>query len=115
MTTPSRQAPLSGAERKYLRSLAHHLRPLVYIGKTGLTPSVLAAIDQALERHELIKLRFQDGKDIKQQLAQTIAQESHSEIIGAVGHVYMFYRQHPNVEKRQIRLERRGATSDTTA
>lgn len=95
---------LTGAERKYLRGLAHHLKPLAQIGKTGVTPNVLAAIDEALEHHELIKVRFLDFKDQKRQLSQTIADHVDGEIIGSVGHVFMFYRQHPDPEKRKVHL-----------
>ena len=106
MTTTSDTPPLTGAERKYLRGLAHHLDPVVHIGKTGLAPSVLSALDEALEHHELIKVRFQDFKDQKRELAQTIAQESHSAIVGSIGHIFMFYRQHPDPEKRKIKIKR---------
>lgn len=101
---PVDKPALTGAERKYLRGLAHHLKPLAQIGKTGLTSNVLAAIDEALEHHELIKVRFLDFKDQKRQLSQTIAEYLNSEIIGSVGHVFMFYRQHPDPEKRKIHL-----------
>jgi RNA-binding protein len=104
MPTPLDTPRLTGAERKYLRGLAHHLNPLVQIGKAGLTPTVGATIDQALAHHELIKVRFLDFKDHKRELAQTIAQESQSEIVGSVGHVFIFYRQHPEPDKRQIQL-----------
>jgi len=98
------QSPLTGSQRKYLRGLAHHLKPLAQVGKTGLTPNVLAAIDEALEHHELIKVRFLDFKDQKHQLAQTIATYANSEMIGSIGHVCMFYRQHPDPQKRKIHL-----------
>ena len=104
MTTPSEPRPLKGSERKYLRGLAHPLKPVVHVGKTGLTPNVLAAIDEALEHHELIKIRFQDFKDQKREFAETIAQESRSEVVGTVGHIVMFYRQQPDPEKREIRI-----------
>jgi RNA-binding protein len=102
MTMPSQPSTLTGSERKYLRALAHHLKPVVQIGKTGLAPNVLDAIDHALEHHELIKVRFLDFKDQKRELAATIVQASHSDLIGAVGHVLMFYRQHPDPDKRKI-------------
>ena len=104
MTTASQPLPLTGSERRYLRALAHHLKPIVQIGKAGLTPQVLTAIDHALNQHELIKVRFLDGKEQKQAVAQTIAQTSCSAFVGAVGHVCLFYRQHHDPEKRQIRL-----------
>ena len=107
MTPPSEPPVLKGSERKYLRSLAHHLKPVVHIGKTGLSPSVMAAIDEALEHHELIKIRFQDFKDQKRELSQTVVQESNCALVGSVGHIYMFYRQHPDPEKRKIKLPER--------
>lgn len=104
ISTSPDQAALKGSERKYLRGLAHHLKPLAQVGKTGLTPNVLAAIDEALEHHELIKVRFLDFKEQKRQLAQTIAAHSNSAIVGSVGHVFIFYRQHPEPEKRKVQL-----------
>ena len=104
MTAPIEARPLKGSDRKYLRGLAHHLKPVVHVGKTGLTPSVLAAIDEALDHHELIKIRFQDFKDQKRELSETIAQTSNSHIVGSVGHIFMFYRQHTDPDKREIRL-----------
>ena len=104
MTASSEPRPLKGSDRKYLRGLAHRLKPVVYVGKTGLTPSVLAAIDEALEHHELIKIRFQGFKDQKREFAETIAQDSRSEVVGTVGHIVIFYRQQPDPEKREIRI-----------
>ena len=102
--TAAPQPVLSGVDRTYLRGVAHHLQPIVQIGKAGLTPQVLAAIEQALEHHELIKIRFLAYKEEKRQLSQHIAQTLHSELIGLVGHVSMFYRQHPEPDKRKIQL-----------
>jgi RNA-binding protein len=104
MTRDPHHAPLTGSQRRYLRSQAHHLQPVVQIGKTGLAPNVLAAVDRALEQHELIKVRFQDFKAQKRELSRAIAQASNSELIGAVGHVCLFYRRHPDPDKRKIHL-----------
>ena len=104
MTTPRERAKRIGSERRYLRSIAHHLQPVVHIGKTGITPNVLAEIDRALEHHELIKVRFLDFKEEKKTLSQTIAAETHSEKVGLVGHIAIFYRQHPDPEKRSVSI-----------
>src|SRR5690349_9131036 len=50
-------APLTGKQKSHLRSLAHALKPVVQIGHQGLTAGVVAALDVALERHELIKAK----------------------------------------------------------
>ena len=104
MPTATPQPTLSGAERIYLRGVGHHLQPVVQIGKAGLTPEVLAALDTALAHHELIKVRFLGYKEEKRTLAQDIAQTLYSELIGIVGHVSLFYRQHPEPDKRRIQL-----------
>ena len=48
----------TGSDRKYLRQLAHPLKPLVQIGSSGVTDALIAAVDTALRDHELIKIRF---------------------------------------------------------
>jgi RNA-binding protein len=95
---------LKGFQKKYLRGLAHHLNPLVIIGKAGLGESVLSSLDKALDNHELIKVKFNDFKDRKKEISQEIEEKTESEVVGAIGHVVMFYRQQPKEDKRKIRL-----------
>ncbi len=97
---------LKGADRRYLRSLAHPLTPCVQIGKAGLTPAVLAQVEQNLLAHELIKVRFVDHRDEKKALAAEIASATGSALAGMVGHIAIFYRPHPHPEKQRIRLPR---------
>ena len=49
---------LRGAQRKYLRGLANLMQPIVYIGKNGLSGAVIAAIDEGMDDHELVKIKF---------------------------------------------------------
>jgi len=102
MTGEHEQAKLIGSDRRYLRSIAHHLQPVVHIGKTGVTTNVLAEIDRALEQHELIKVRFLDFKEDKKVLSQSIAADTRSEMVGMVGHISLFYRQNPDPERHHI-------------
>jgi RNA-binding protein len=80
-------------QKRYLRGLAHTLKPIVMIGNKGLTDSVIAEIDNALNHHELIKVRVsgQEKADRTQMLAE-IADKSHSELIQVIGHIGGFYR-----------------------
>lgn len=96
-------AELSGTQKKYLRGLAHHQKPLVQLGKNGLTDAVLQSIDEALDVHELIKVRLA-GADGKKELAQEIADRTGSSRVGLVGHVVTLYRRQPDPEKRTIEL-----------
>jgi len=96
--------PLTGTQRKYLRGLAHSLRPVIMVGKNGITTELIKAVDEALSTHELIKVKFVDFKEDKKQLSQDIAEGTSSEAAGLIGNVAIFYRQQPDKEKRKITL-----------
>lgn len=93
---------LTGKQKSYLRGLAHNLSPVVQIGKNGLTDSMLDQIDEALQKHELIKVKYVDWKDEKKELSQKISEKLKCEICGSIGHVYIFFRQNSDPEKRKI-------------
>ncbi|MCA9606841.1 MAG: ribosome assembly RNA-binding protein YhbY [Myxococcales bacterium] len=89
--------PLRGAQKRYLRGLAHHLEPIVQIGKAGITDALVAATDRALTDHELIKVKLpQVEKAERQELAATLEQRSGAELAGLTGRVALLYRRHPN-------------------
>jgi RNA-binding protein len=95
---------LTSAQRQFLRKLAHALKPVVQIGKNGLSDSVFAAADQELDSHELIKVKFVDFQDQRREFAQELATRSKAELIGVIGNIAIMYRQNPDPEKRKIRL-----------
>jgi RNA-binding protein len=96
---------LKGSQKKYLRAQAHHLKPLVMVGARGLTNQVIASVDAALQDHELIKVKFGDFKEEKKEISEKIARATRSEFLGIIGHIAIFYRQHPQPEKRKIKIE----------
>lgn len=95
---------LSNAQRAYLRSLANELKPVVQIGKQGLSAQVLDKVDQELAAHELIKVKFLDYKDERRDIAAEIADRLGSNLVAVIGHVAIFYRESSDAEKRQIVL-----------
>lgn len=95
---------LRGTGRKYLRGLAHGLRPVVQIGKEGLTAAILAAIRDALSNTELIKVRVVADKDEKRGIAQSIDLAAGTTCVGIVGHILILYREHPDAGRRTIRI-----------
>jgi RNA-binding protein len=97
-------ALLSGAQRKFLRGMANRLEALIIVGKQGASDSLIGATDAELSAHELIKVRFNEHKDEKDALAEQIAEGTGAEIVGRIGHVVILYRQHPDPEKRCIKL-----------
>lgn len=98
---------LKGYQKKYLKSQAHHLDPVVMIGQKGVTESLIEKVDSSLASHELIKVRFQEFKKEKKRLAGEIANRTSSYVVDILGHVAILYRQHPDAEKRKIDLPRK--------
>ena len=92
---------LSSKDRAYLRSEAQELSPVVYIGKNGLTDSVVAALDEALSAHELVKVRFQASKDETRPISETLAEKTESTLVATTGFTAVFYRRNPDPEKRK--------------
>ena len=95
---------MNSADRKYLRSLAHHLKPVAQVGKAGVTDGVVQSVADALKGGELIKVRFLERKEEKDELSTVIAERTGSERVGIIGHIAILYRQHPDPEKRKIHL-----------
>ncbi|RKZ86714.1 MAG: ribosome assembly RNA-binding protein YhbY [Gammaproteobacteria bacterium] len=80
-------------QKRYLRGLAHPIKPVVMIGNKGLTDTVLAEIDNALEHHELIKVRVSGlEKADRTAMCNDIALKTSSNLIMIIGHIGGFYR-----------------------
>ena len=103
---------LKGYQKKYLKGLAHGMKPLAFVGQKGLSPTVSQAIDDSLATHELIKVKFIDfkEKDQKEEITHAIEQETASELVGIIGHIAIFYREQPDPEKRKIEVPKRLTT-----
>lgn len=95
------ESSLQGFQRRYLRKLAHGLRPVVHVGTGGIRPSLLDALDQALETHELVKVRLHEPED-KKGLARELAERSGAELCGLVGHTAILYRPHPDEPRIEL-------------
>lgn len=95
---------LKGSQRKYLRGLAHDLKPLVQVGKEGVSPSVLDAIDRALEAHELVKVQIMAERDKRKTMAEEIEKGTNSDCAGQIGKMAIFYRQQPDEKRQKIIL-----------
>jgi RNA-binding protein len=92
---------LTSPQRKHLRSLAHNLKPVVQVGQHGVSDAVVAAVNQALLDHELIKVRLYEPED-KRGTSQELANKTGAHLAGLIGHTVILYRAHP--EKPKIRL-----------
>ncbi len=95
---------LKGSQRKYLRSLAHHLKPVVMVGRNGVGAQLIKSVNTALNDHELIKVKFVEFKEDKKEISAQIEQATKSEVVGIIGNIAIFFRQHPQTEQRKIKI-----------
>ena len=68
------------------------------VGKAGLSPEFLSALEQELRRHELVKVKFDEFKEQKKELAPELAEKSSSHLVTRVGNVVVLYRPKPAEE-----------------
>ena len=100
---------LKGFQKRFLRGLAHSFKPVVFVGQKGFTTTLVKAMKDALEHHELVKVKFIDFKEKEKKLTlvQQIEESVPCELVGLVGHIATFYRRQPDPEKRKIVLPRK--------
>lgn len=96
--------PLTPKQRAHLRSLAHHLKPILQIGKEGVTDSAVQALTEAFNTRELLKVKVQEAAPLSAReaggvLAEGVAGVEH---VQTIGRTLVLYREHP--EKPEIRL-----------
>lgn len=75
-----------------LKGRAQKLQPVIHLGHEGITATLVAALDQALRDHSLVKVRFVDHKDRRKVLSAELAAATGSRIILLVGHTVTLHR-----------------------
>lgn len=91
--------PLTNSQRRYLRGLTHDLKPVVTLADKGLSENVQAEIEQALEHHELIKVRMRAEREQRAEWTEQIARAFRAELVHQIGQVACYYRRHPKKPK----------------
>ena len=96
---------LTSKQRKYLRSKAHHLKPVVTIGKADFSQSIIDTVEQCLNSHELIKVKFSQHKDSKEEIVNKINSAIDSQTVGAIGNIVIIFRQNTDLDKRIYKID----------
>jgi len=86
---------LSASQKKYLRGLTHALHPVVTVADKGLTDNVMAEIEQALDHHELVKIKIRSDRDSRVLQIEEIVRRCSAEKVHAIGQVACFFRRNP--------------------
>jgi len=93
---------LTSKQRAYLKSIASRTEPVFQIGKSSLTPSVVEAVNSAIEKRELIKLSvLKNCSDDPHELADIISERTHSAVVQVIGKKIVLYRpsrKNPKIE-----------------
>lgn len=95
--------PLSNPQIRKFKAAAQHLEPMLKIGKAGLSDAFVRSVDEALARHELVKIKFAEFKEQKKELAPQLAEKTSSHLIMRVGNVMVLHRPKPTAEPAQDR------------
>lgn len=98
-------AALTASQKRYLRGLAHALKPVILLGEKGITPGLLAELDLALSHHELVKVRIPgEDREARETAVTELAERTHAAVVQRIGHVATLYRR--NADAAQIALPR---------
>lgn len=87
---------LTSKQRRELKALAHNINPVVTIGKTGLSASVMSELEKGLLSHELIKVKIQiDDRETRKELFEAICQQLDAAPVQQIGKILVIYRLKP--------------------
>jgi RNA-binding protein len=88
--------PLTNAQVRQFKARAQKMKATIKIGKEGLSPQFLRALDDALKHRELVKVKFDNFKDRKKELTPQLAEKTGSYLVTRVGNVVVLYRPAPS-------------------
>lgn len=96
---------LTTAQQKFLRSHAHHLSPVVWVGASGVTEALLNELSLTLDTHELIKVKLlNDDREQRQAMIDEILAASGAQKVQSIGKILVLYRA--NAKQPKIKLPR---------
>lgn len=84
--------PLTNAQLRKLKAAAQLLEPMLKVGRAGLSEGFIRTVSEALEKHELVKIKFAEFKEQKKELAPLLAQKTGSHLVMRVGNVMVLHR-----------------------
>ena len=89
---------LSSSTLKTLRGMGHHLEPVVYVGKEGLSPALLKSTNASLQAHELIKIKLGQNCPLERNEAgKELARLTEAVLVQVIGRMILLYRPNPDL------------------
>lgn len=94
---------LTGKQKRYLRSEAHHIDPIFQIGKSGINENMVNQIEDALEKRELIKIHIlQNNLDDPKEVANNISELTNSHLVQLIGSMIVLYKESKNNKRIEL-------------
>ncbi|MDG0793149.1 ribosome assembly RNA-binding protein YhbY [Cohnella ginsengisoli] len=94
---------LTGKQKRFLRSEAHHLTPIFQVGKGGTNDHLIRHIEEALEVRELIKVSIlNNNDDDRYEVAKELSERSGAELVQVIGKTIVLYKE--SRDNKQIQL-----------
>ncbi|MCU6709547.1 ribosome assembly RNA-binding protein YhbY [Paenibacillus sp. J5C_2022] len=85
---------LTGKQKRYLRSEAHHLQPIFQVGKGGTNDHLVRHIEEALEVRELIKVSVLNNcLDDPKEIGAEVAEAAGAELVQVIGKTIVLYKE----------------------
>ncbi|QKI88864.1 ribosome assembly RNA-binding protein YhbY [Thiomicrorhabdus xiamenensis] len=104
-TQKNKITALSPNQLKFLRSIAHNIKPMLIIGSNGLTDSLMAELDSTLSHHELLKIKISYGeREDRKSIVEHILQQTGALHVQTIGKTCVIFR--PN-EETELPLPRK--------
>lgn len=94
---------LTGKQKRFLRSEAHHISPIFQVGKGGVNENMVKQIAEALEARELIKVSIlQNCEMAKEDVAEQLCKEIEAELVQIIGKIIVLYKQSTGNKKLEL-------------
>jgi RNA-binding protein len=95
---------LTNPQIRKLKALAQRMDATLKIGKHGLSDAFIHSLNEELDRHELVKVKFTEFKEQKKELAPQLATRTNSHLVTLLGNVAVLFRRNPDAQKQKIRF-----------
>jgi RNA-binding protein len=94
---------ITGKQKRFLRSKAHHMKPLFQVGKQGVTDNLIEQLVDILEKRELIKVNLLQNAPLpKEEVSKQLAHQTGAQVIQIIGNTIVLYKE--SVENKEIIL-----------
>lgn len=98
---------LTGKQKRFLRSTAHHLTPIFQVGKGGVNDNMIVQIREALEARELLKVSILQNCDVdKDTVAKELVKGTKAELVQLIGHTVVLYKESRENKKLELPVKK---------